>query len=170
MINEKQKTFLKENKTLIKKQVIDEAKLINNLISYFIVNNKKGTGSIILARQFQPITKSELFYHAAFFNQFINNIEKGQSEQRSFMDNQENRFLFFPLENSNENENLYSVLLMKKDYNIFSALSIIKLIQRMIFEIIKNNKNENSKGIDNDKGKVRINNFLFILICYRIII
>lgn len=159
MNNEKQKTILKQIKTQNKNSALDETILNNNLISYFIINDKQGT--IILARQFQELTKSELFYHAAFFHQLIKNSKNEMSETKSFFDNKELRYIYFPLENENENEKLFSVLLIKKDYNIFAALSIIKLIQRMIFEINKQNKKkETNEPFDYNKGKVRLN-FLF---------
>lgn len=157
----KQKVNLKENKQLIKNALIDENKFNNNLISYFIINGKEGR--IILARQFQELTKSELFYHAAFFYQFIKNSEKEKTESQSFLDNKEFRYIYFPLADSNEAESLYSVLLIKKDYNIFSSLDIIKLIQRMIFEIIKKNPKETKNSIDNEKGKVRLTLFFYRL-------
>ena len=143
----------KTNKTLNKKSIIDETNFTNNLISYFILNDK---GTIILARQFMPLTKTELFYHAAFFQQFYKNSNKENTENNSFVDNREYRYIYFPLENSNENETLFSILLIKTNYNIFSALNVIKLIQRMIFEIIKNKEKQNSNNTNNEKGKVRL--------------
>lgn len=157
MIDEKQKGTLKENKKLTKDQLIAETNLNNNLISYFIIKDKQGT--IVLARQFQALTKSELFYHTAFFHQFIKNYDNEKIEKKSFLDNRELRYIYFPLENSNENENLYSVLIIKKEFNIFSAITIIKLIQRMIFEIIKNKPKETHETLDSDKGKVRLDIF-----------
>jgi len=155
MNNEKQKTILKESKTLNRNPLIDENELNNNLISYFIINDKLGT--IVLARQFQAITKSELFYHATFFNQFIKNYQKEANKARSYLDNKQYRYIYFPLESLNESENLYSVLLIKKDFNIISAFNIIKLIQRMIFEILKNKIKDTNNSIDKHKGKVRLN-------------
>ena len=114
---------------------------IENIISYFILDEK---GTIILARQFSALSKSQLFYHAAYFYQYYKNLPKDKEENNSFIDNKDYRYVYFPLENNN----LYSVLLVKTNYNIFNSLHIVKLIQRMITEITKNN-------CDN-KGKVRI--------------
>jgi hypothetical protein len=153
MNNEISKTNFKESKTLYNNLVNKEKNFNKNLISFFIIDHK---GLIILARQFQSITKSELFYHAAFFHQYLTNLDKNQVEKSSFFDNKDNRYVYFPMENSIENENLYSILLINSKYNILSAISVIKLIQRMIFEIIKTNEREisNKNSTDKDKGKV----------------
>jgi len=162
MLNEKPKADLKVKETFNKNSLSEEKNFNNNLISYFILNDK---GTIILARQFQSITKSELFYHAAFFHQFLRGFDQENKPENSFFDNKGFRYVYFPLDYcNNENESLISVLLIKKDYNIFSAINTIKLIQRMINEIIKNKdrENQNYNTTDNVKGKVRYIHLIII--------
>lgn len=155
MLNENPKTDLKEKKPLKNNTLLEERNFNNNLISYFILNDK---GTIILARQFQAITKSELFYHAAFFHQFLKGFDEENKPENYFFDNKGYRYVYLPLDFlNNENECLISVLLISNDYNIFSAINTIKLIQRMINEIIKTKDRENQtlNTTDNVKGKVR---------------
>jgi len=181
MNNEKQIATLKDTSKLLAKnnRLPDETSLNNNIISYFIINDKQG--AIVLARQFHAITKSELFYHAAFCHQFLKNCGKEKNETKSFFDNRELRYVYLTLENSSKNndsdsesERLYSVLIIKVEYNIFSAFNVIKMIQRMICEIIKNKPKEHlqlstSNLLDNNsnKGKVSLKFlFFFQLIFY----
>lgn len=126
-----------------------------NVISFFIVNEK---GRLILARQVSPITKSELFYHTAYFHQILKEFsQKEDASFKSFFEHNEYRYLYYPLETkiSNEkyDEKLFSVLLVNTSFNILIGLNILKMIQRIIYEIIKNNNSQDTKADSFNKGE-----------------
>lgn len=81
-------------------------------------------GKILLARQFQPITKLNL-------EESVKNFPKSISpnQQHTFIETNKIRYIYLPL------ENLYLLLMTNKNSNIIEDLETIRLLHKLVIEL-----------------------------------
>jgi hypothetical protein len=110
----------------------------NNIISFMLLNEK---GKILLSRQYSPICKSKVLYHASFFYQYYKNllVDKKEINNNSLENiDKDIKYLYISLnKNQNEEKEIILILIININFNIFQANEIIKLLTRIIFVVIK---------------------------------
>jgi hypothetical protein len=104
------------------------SKCPTRILSYFICDQK---AKIIIARQFTETTKKELFEYAVFFSRNVEELIKTNQTCLTYDD--PSKMCVFQI----LNKELFSVLVISYDMNIFEASDIIKLIYRTISDQLK---------------------------------
>ena len=81
-------------------------------------------GKIVLARQFQKLTRLELEEHVVHFSR---NIE--QCKESTHIETEKARYVFLPL------ESLFIVLISNKSSNIIEDMEVLKLVYRLLQDL-----------------------------------
>lgn len=122
-------------------------KFIPKVLSFFITNIDK-IPKLILARQFESITKRKLFEYCTYFASNISlpqnltkntfNIKNGGEGGRDLS------FIYQSL-----NSSTYCVLISSSNYNIIEGLDIIKCIHRLITDLCSDIDRDNNLNLIN---------------------
>jgi hypothetical protein len=90
-------------------------------------------GKVILARQFQKMTRLELEEHIVHFSR---NIE--HCKESTHIETEKSRYIFLPL------ENLFIVLIANKSSNIIEDMEVLKLVYRLLQDVCQGGISETS--------------------------
>ena len=143
--NKKNNNNLNTNNNININKINNINNINDNIISLMLLNEK---GKILLSRQYSPISKSKVLYHASFFHQYYKNLPSDKKEDKNnSLENKDIKYLYISLNkynrNNNEEKEIILILIININFNIFMAKEIIKLLNRIIFLVI-------------NKGNVRI--------------